>query len=255
MSFVQRIALSPLVRRPQRARACAPLHAALFTIAALAVLLLPLADGARAQSSASVASTGSDWRWADFSRICPPSRLECAVSVYGGRFNDTDMTLAFGVKGLKAPWEWTFANSSLLAATFDRNLFHFGGYARLEGELGVAQRFGRADAQEIWSALYLRWIAFPWSAYLRTSAAVSTGLSLSSKVDEFERIQSQNGRGSRLLHYFSPEITVGLPSNERLDLIVRWHHRSGGGMFADIAMFNGVGDGVNYLSAGIRYRF
>ena len=91
---------------------------------------------------------------------------------------------------------------------------------------------------------------------MRTTIATSTGLNLATGAPAAERERDSDGRGSKLLHYFSPEITLGLPSQPRWDLVARVHHRSGGRiLFGDIDLFNGVGGGVHFATLGIRYRF
>ena len=46
------------------------------------------------------------------------------------------------------------------------------------------------------------------------------------------------------------------PSWTRTDLVLRFHHRSGGGqIWGDGALFNGVSEGAQYLKLGIRQHF
>lgn len=116
--------------------------------------------------------------------------------------------------------------------------------------MGAGKRFGFLDEGEIWGAVYVRWKAFPWSEYLRTTVAVSTGLNYATDVPVFEKLRTR-GPGNQLLHYLSPELTLGLPSQPNLDLILRFHHRSGG----NLAIFNHTGGAAQYGTMGLRYRF
>jgi hypothetical protein len=83
----------------------------------------------------------------------------------------------------------------------------------------------------VWLALYARWRYFPWNDYVRTAAAVSTGVNYASAVPQYEVYYSGNNQGERLLHYISPELTFGLPSTPDTDFVIRSHHRSGGGQY------------------------
>lgn len=227
----------------------------LMRLLAVGALLIAGSVSARAQDGT---SSLLGWRWADMTALCPAAPTGhgvCTATVYGGKFNNSQMTVADGLNGLKAPWDWTYADSYLLAATFNRDIGQFGNFLRFEAEFGAAKRFGLATAGEFWSALYIRWIAFPWNRWVRTSMGISTGLSWATHVDDFERLQSSTGRGSRLLHFMAPEITLGLPQWPDIDLVLRWHHRSGGAIIGDMPIFNGTGDGVNYTTAGLRLRF
>ena len=131
-----------------------------------------------------------------------------------------------------------------------------GSWASAELEAGVGQRFGELHATELWGALYVRWHAFPWNHFLRTTIAVSTGLNYATKVEELERKRDDFGNGSRLLHYLSPEITFALPDQENWEVVLRYHHRSGGGgILGEYRVFNGVTGGSNHATVGVRYRF
>ena len=52
------------------------------------------------------------------------------------------------------------------------------------------------------------------------------------------------------MHFFSPEITFAAPSRPNVELVLRFHHRSG--------VFGLVSDawgGAQYASVGLRVRF
>jgi hypothetical protein len=189
---------------------------------------------------------------------------KCAVHVFGGAATATSMTAMFALDDTATfapgkfvpPWEWEFTGSGLVAGAVSYRLLTIANVIDFEGEAGIGQRFGTMHETEIWAALYARWIWFPWNHLLRTSLATSTGLSLASGVPWAERERDSRRRGSKLLHYFSPEITLGLPSRPEWELVARIHHRSGARiLFGDLDLFNGVGGGVQFATLGLRYRF
>ncbi len=178
-----------------------------------------------------------------------PCLVDCAVSVFAGQLVKTPMYEIFVTKH-QMPWEWDFRSSTFVGAAFSREVVRFEHYAAIETEVGVGKRFGILDEGEVWGALYFRWKAFPWDEYLRTTIAVSTGLNYATDVPVFEKLRTK-GPGNQLLHYLSPELTLGLPAYPNVDLILRFHHRSGG----NLAFFNNTGGGAQYGTAGLRVRF
>ncbi len=189
---------------------------------------------------------------------------ECAVHVYGGVFTTTGMLSMFGLENLTTfrpedfvpPWDWEFSRGGIIAGAASRRLVTFVEVIDLEGEIGIAQRFGNMHETEVWASLYARWTWFPWNRYVRTTVAASTGFNFASSVPELERERDKTHRGSKLLHFFSPEITLGLPAYPEWELVGRIHHRSGARVLVgEVDMFNGVGGGVHFATFGIRYRF
>jgi hypothetical protein len=189
----------------------------------------------------------------------------CALYGFWGRNTSTSMTSIFGLDNagrfapqrFVAPWNWRWHDASIAGGAASRRLVSFlGGVTDLEGEVGVGQRFGAMSETEVWAALFLRWTWFPWHAYLRTTIAISSGLNYASGVPELERMRDSNRRGSRLLHYFSPEMTFALPQDPQWELVARLHHRSGMRiLFGDVALFNGVDGGAHFMTLGLRWRF
>lgn len=188
----------------------------------------------------------SGLRW-----ISPFSKCEmnCTATLFVGRYVATSMTDIF-IKYRKAPWSWNFANSTLVSGAFNREVLVYDDLWAFETEIGAGKRFGRQDEWELWGAVYFRWKKFPWHDYLRTTVGVSTGINWASDVSVFERLKSV-GHTSQTLHYLSPEITFGLPDKPNLDLVFRFHHRSGG----ELGIFNKTGGGSQYQTVGLRYRW
>ena len=113
-----------------------------------------------------------------------------------------------------------------------------------------AQRFGRQSATELWGALFLRYHGFPWDGTVVTTAAISTGLNWASTVTDVEQDRADDEEGSRWMHFFSPEITFALPSRPNVELLLRFHHRSG--VFGLVSDARG---GAQYATVGLRLRF
>jgi hypothetical protein len=178
-----------------------------------------------------------------------PCEMNCAATIYAGRYIATPMTDIF-LKLKSPPWDWKTKDSTLIAGSFSREVLAYDDLFAFETELGVGKRFGAQDEWELWGALYARWKKFPWSDYVRTTIAVSTGVNWASDVSRIEREKSPRHQ-SEVLHYLSPEITFGLPSQPNLDLVFRFHHRSGG----DLGLFNNTGGGSQYQTVGLRYRW
>lgn len=177
-----------------------------------------------------------------------PCSGDCAVTFLSGQLVETGMTNIFINKHIP-PWDWRWGTSYLESASLSRQVLTFSSYVGVETEIGAGKRFGFLHETEAWGALYFR-LKLPGAEYLRTSIAVSTGLNYATDVPVFEQIRTK-GPGDRLLHYLSPEITLGLPSQPNLDLVIRFHHRSGG----QLSVFNHTGGGAQYGTAGIRYHF
>ena len=178
-----------------------------------------------------------------------PCARDCTATLFAGRLVTTSMWEIFLTRH-QMPWDWRWGRSGFVGGALAREVVRFDRFAAIETEVGVGKRFGALHEGEGWGALYFRWKWFPWEEYLRTSVAISIGLNYATAVPAFES-QRAGVAGQNLLHYLSPEITFGLPSQPDLDLIFRFHHRSGG----DLPVFNRAGGGVQYGTAGLRYRW
>jgi hypothetical protein len=176
-----------------------------------------------------------------------PCRGDCGVAVYGGPYVNDALTDL--VTDPRSPSTWDYRRDFLVAAALSRDAARFG-HLHLEPELGLGQRIGQQHETEVWAALFFRYRGFPWDHRLTTTVAVSTGLNYATGISELEQERARDGRGSRLMHFFSPEITFALPSRPEVELLFRFHHRSG--------VFGLVSDawgGAQYLTVGLRYRF
>jgi hypothetical protein len=209
-----------------------------------AVLLACLCTGA---AKAEEKPGAFAWSWATSEKFCDQN---CAGAIYAGKFLHTEMVQVFGIEdGFVPIWNWTYEESWIVAGTFSRRIGGFGRFIDIEAETGLAKRFGNISEVEVWGAVYFRWKAFPWNNYLRTTIGLSTRLNWASGVPEAERIRAINKKGRQLLHFFSPEMTFGLPSEPDWDMVLRIHHRSGWWVFPDI------GGGAQFLVIGVRHTF
>jgi hypothetical protein len=130
------------------------------------------------------------------------------------------------------------------------NALPLGEYFTVDGEVGISMRFGDESLGEAWTALFIRYDGFPWNDRVYTTIAVNTGLSLLTEESDFERARDENDKNTVLLHYMGPEITFADPNNKDLELMVRFHHRSG-----VFGLFDGVVSGSTFISSGVRVRF
>jgi hypothetical protein len=199
--------------------------------------------------------------WGPPPATSPADAKKCAGTFYFGFQNNTNQAQMFGLSRFVAPYNYQFLDSYFVGGSFSRTFAEIGPYISYELEAGAGQRFGSLHEEEVWLALYARWKYFPWNDYVRTTAAVSTGLNYASAIPQYEVHYSGNNQGERLLHYISPELTFGLPSMPDTDFVIRSHHRSGGGQyFGDNfpvygSLFHGVKGGVQYLTFGVRQHF
>jgi hypothetical protein len=181
---------------------------------------------------------------------------DCALTISIGPRLETTLRSALALEQpYTAPWNWKYGNSGIVSATLSKRYAWIEDTIYFEPEMGLGQRYGALRETEAWVALYARWVRFPWNDFLRTSLAVSTGLNFASDIALYEETRGKVPGGSRLQHYFSPEITFGLPDKPDVDLVFRFHHRSGGAIVGNKTLFNGTDGGVQHFVIGLRYRF
>jgi hypothetical protein len=180
-----------------------------------------------------------------------------AVTLLIGRGVDTNFA-----ELLVEPWTADFVDLTVIGAaistrlgtinelTDSTDLGSIGDDFSIDLETGAAYRFGDEDMGEVWGAVYLRFDGFPWNDTIYTTIAANTGLSYITRTSEFERSRDKEGQTSQLLHYLGPEVTFADPDNKNLELVLRYHHRSG-----IFRLIDDVAAGSTFISAGIRVRF
>lgn len=181
---------------------------------------------------------------------------DCALTISIGPRLETTLRSALALEQpYTAPWNWQYGNSGIVSAALSKRYAWIDDTIYFEPEIGLGQRYGALRETEVWVAIYARWVRFPWSDSLRTSLAISTGLNFASDIALYEETRGKVPGGSRVQHYFSPEITFGLPDKPNVDLVFRFHHRSGAAIVGNKTLFNGVDGGVQHFMLGLRYRF
>jgi hypothetical protein len=148
------------------------------------------------------------------------------------------------------PWGWHWGGAGIVDGAFSRRLVTFWHALDIEPEIGIAKRVGDMQAAEFWGAVAFRWTAFPWNHYIKTTIAISEGISLATQVDTVERDANANHAGSVFLNYFSPEITFAIPDYEKYELVFSIHHRSG-----LYGLINNVNAGSQFGTVGLRVHF
>jgi hypothetical protein len=206
-----------------------------------------LAPGLVLAALLSANGTARAWSPGDLFKPCEG---DCAVTVYAGNYVQNSLGQVL-VTSPETPLSWKYVTDDHIVATaVSRTTAYFWHHFTLEPEVGVAQRFGRQDATEVWGAFFFRYHGFPWDDRVLTTFALSTGLNWASEVTDVEQDRANDGKGSQLMHYFAPELTFAAPSRPNVELVLRMHHRSG--------VFGLVSDawgGAQYATVGLRIRF
>lgn len=187
--------------------------------------------------------------WLQFDSWEGPCDGQCGIAVYAGRFVEDGMGDVL-INAPKLPQDWDYDDDYLIAIALSRKIGSLWGRIDLEPEVGIAQRFDVQHETEIWGAVYFRYGDFPWNDRVKTTMGVSVGLNYASDVSPQEDERSKTGEGYRLQHFFSPEITFALPDNDKDELLIRFHHRSG-----VFGLMNDGGGASQYLTIGVRHRF
>lgn len=92
----------------------------------------------------------------------------------------------------------------------------------------------------------MRWTRFPWNHVVTTTF----GGMLFGFDYIFEHSEEElhvNPTPTKLLNFFSPEITFALPDRPENQFVFRLHHRSG-----IFHLINGVDDSITFMTIGFR---
>jgi hypothetical protein len=150
---------------------------------------------------------------------------------------------------LYEPQRIKFSPSYLIALNLDYRFYRFERIPlQFEGEFDVGKRFNGANQLDIAVTPMVRWMAFPWNRLLYTNLrAGALGFSYATGISDWERQNSGDNKGSRLLQFLVVEVTFAASEHSRGEAFVRVHHRSG-----DYGLFDGSSGGSNYLAVGYR---
>lgn len=193
------------------------------------------------------AAAGDDWY-----RLYPltgPCNGNCGAAIYAGWYVNNSMGQVL-VTSPETPFTWDYDGDYLVATTLSRRVATLWNRVDVEPEIGIGQRWKKQNATEVWGAFFFRYRGFPWDGRIITTAAVSTGFNYASNISDREKDRAMDDKGSKLMHFFAPEITFALPSRPNYELLFRFHHRSG--------VFGLVSDawgGAQYGTIGLRIRF
>jgi hypothetical protein len=141
-----------------------------------------------------------------------------------------------------------FVDAYLVAGTIGAPYAQFmRGALQFEAEGQLVYNFGAQDHWEINAVpVVARWLRFPWSERIATSAAFGLGLSYATELPSMER--TLEGDSQQLLVHWFAEFTAG-PNAAPWAVSLRLHHRSDGlGLL-------GTEGGMNALGLGVRMHF
>lgn len=207
----------------------------------LAPCLLAVAISLLFASSAGAGSSSEDAGRVDQARREErPDEPRWSVTLFAGRVTKDDLVDI--VKSFSAHFEDSYVG----VVALNRQLATLGDHLRLEVEGQVGKHFGQQDHWELNALGILRWVTFPWNAYLVTTFAVGDGVSYATKVPKLEA--AQDPRTGPWLNYLLFELTFALPEHPEWAIVGRIHHRSG--FYGALAP-----SGSNTLGVGIKYRF
>jgi hypothetical protein len=164
-----------------------------------------------------------------------------ALTLYVGRLTDSDLTETVTLNS-------AFENAYFIDLGLSRRLYTFRDYVNIEIEGQIAKHFGDQDQWEFDLVGYLRWLPFPWDAYVDTSLAAGVGLSCATSIPEIEA--KNHRKAARLVGALMFELAFSLPDIPQWSLITGIHHRSGAG-----GVFSGVRGASNAWNVGLRYSF
>jgi hypothetical protein len=91
------------------------------------------------------------------------------------------------------------------------------------------------------AALQLRWVDFPWNAWVQTSFAAGLGLSYATEIYAMDKQRHPNENRSNLKFNLPIQFTFALPSAPEHQVNVYIAHHSGGFGIFDVGGFNSIG--------------
>ena len=177
-----------------------------------------------------------------FTATAADAERDWALTLYYGRLTDSGI-------GEAVTFDFKFENAYFIDLALSRRLYTFRDYCNIEIEGQIAKHFGDQDHWEFNAVGYIRWLDFPWDAYLDTSFAVGVGVSYATSVPEIEA-KIHDDKAARFLGALMFELAFSPPRVPQWGLVIRLHHRSGAA-----GLFSGVWGGSNAWAMGIRYSF
>lgn len=169
---------------------------------------------------------------------------EWALTAYYGVLTDDTLSDVFT---FDADYD---SNYRFLTFALSKRLKRIGAGIDIEAEGQIAKHTQGQDHVEFNGLIVVRLLPFPWDRHVDTSVAVGAGLSYATDLPSYE-FERKDGDTRRLLGYLMFELTFGMNSIPRWDVVTRIHHRSGAwGVFGD-----GVRGASNAITLGIKHHF
>ncbi len=147
------------------------------------------------------------------------------------------------------PDRTSIEGESMAQVAVGREILDFG--AGFSAELGLllGHRIDEGGF-EVAAPFAIVFDGFPWRDKLPMRLRLAVGPSFVSEITPTEKRKADNGKGSKVLNMFNPEIEIGAPGAPEWSGFFRLHHRSG-----IFGLVDGVTGGSTYMMVGLRHRF
>jgi hypothetical protein len=150
------------------------------------------------------------------------------------------------------PFESTYENVGIVGGALDHPWRDLGRFLHLDGELGLASRFGSGQptSMEGWAALRLRTSAITIGPVMITPAFAFGFSAVTDTIGIETRRGADNHGSATFLGYLRPEVAISLVSRPDLQIVYGLQHRSGAWH-----TLGNLGEGANADIVGIRRTF
>lgn len=166
------------------------------------------------------------------------------VFVFGGVLTNGTMGQSLD------PFTVSYEHNYILGGSYDRQFYDFKSIFIVNGQVGVADRFGDGNSGELWGGAHVQ-ARIPVFGGAYVTPGLTVGLSAVTNAIGIEiQRQEENHGNAHLLFMFSPELALTLPSYPDWDLVYQLHHRSG--LFGTLGHME---EGTNAEVVGLRYHF
>lgn len=167
-----------------------------------------------------------------------------SITVFGGIYTTENMGRSFNPLA-------NHDSTYLIAGAYRHEFIKLPWNIVLGGEIGVGLRFGTGSYGEIWAAPTARVVGIPLGNAAVMSIGFVAGFSGITNPTKLERQREYEHSGnSKLLFYFSPELTLALRKVPNREIVFRLHHRSG--LYGTLGQMR---EGSNTHVVGLRWLF
>lgn len=169
-----------------------------------------------------------------------------SVFVFGGRYHTGHMEDILNPLG---PFGLDYEDNYVAGGGYQQ-FFLENGDVRVGVEAGAAIGFGADGARgEVWGGLVGRYEGLEFGA-INIAPSLTLGASVITNTIGIESRRVAPGADPHVLFYIAPEISVSHDANPNTEVFFRIQHRSGAW-----GTFNGMGDGHNASTVGVRWKF